>query len=105
MRRSRQALLVTDKDIVFDGKAQTRRHASKQAVARGERELTCCWYSPTIRACRRHSTLPRRSYMLSHSRSINSAEYRFVRNDLFRILVWASLLIGAMVVLSFLSIF
>jgi|GEM_PF-3874587 len=81
---------------------QTRRHASKTM---SRRERRAAGIRPTYTPMATNSTLPRRSYMAEPQPIDYSAEYRFVRNDLFRILVWASLLIGAMVVLSFLSIF
>lgn len=50
------------------------------------------------------ATMPRRSYMAEPAPADYATEYRFVRKDLFRILLWATLLIGAMIALSFLPI-
>ena len=50
------------------------------------------------------TTMPRRSYMAEPTPADYATEYRFVRKDLFRILLWAALLLGAMLALSFLPI-
>lgn len=50
------------------------------------------------------STAVRRSYMAEPTPMDYSLEYSFIRKDLLRILVWATILIAAMVTLSFLPI-
>jgi hypothetical protein len=48
------------------------------------------------------STPPRRSYIGEPAPVDHSGEYRAIRHDLKRVLLWASMLIIAMVVLAFL---
>lgn len=50
------------------------------------------------------STGPRRSYMAEPAPFDYATEYRYVRKDLGRILLWAALILGAMLMLSFLPI-
>ncbi len=50
------------------------------------------------------ATTYRRSYMAEPAPIDYAQEYRFIRKDLLRILLWASILIAAMVALSFLPI-
>jgi hypothetical protein len=50
------------------------------------------------------STPVRRSYMNEPAPADYSAEYRFVRKDLFRIVIWAGLLIAVMFALWFLPV-
>jgi len=45
--------------------------------------------------------VPRRSYATEPAPTDYSAEYRFIRKDLVRILVWAGLLILGIIALSF----
>ncbi len=46
----------------------------------------------------------RRSYMAEPEPIDYAQEYRFIRKDLLRILLWATILIAGMIVLSFLPI-
>ena len=85
--------------------AETRRRAPqnmsrRQRRAGGVRSYTVPSSAPAS------ATLPsRRSYMAEPAPFDYSTEYYYVRKDLLRILLWASILIGAIVVLSFLPFF
>lgn len=47
---------------------------------------------------------PRRSYMVEPAPIDHTSEYRFVRKDLARILIWATVLIGLMIVAAVLNL-
>lgn len=50
------------------------------------------------------AAIPRRSYMAEPAPVDYTTEFGFVRKDLLRILVWAAVLVIAMIALSFLPI-
>jgi hypothetical protein len=81
--------------------SESRRRASKNLTRRERRSGVARSYTvPT------HATVgPRRSYMAEPTPMDYSTEYSYIRKDLFRILLWATVLIVAMVVLAFLPIF
>ena len=82
--------------------SQSRRRATKNLTRRERRSggVARSYTVPT------QATIgPRRSYMAEPAPVDYSAEYRYIRKDLFRILLWASILIVGMVVLAFLPIF
>lgn len=78
---------------------ESRRRATKNLTRRERRSGVVRNY-PAASA----SGAVRRSYMAEPTPMDYSLEYRFIRKDLLRILVWATILIGAMVALSFLPI-
>jgi hypothetical protein len=80
--------------------SESRRRASKNLTRRERRAGGARSYTvPTPAAVG-----PRRSYMAEPTPMDYSTEYRHIRKDLFRILLWATILIAAMVVLAFLPI-
>jgi hypothetical protein len=81
--------------------SESRRRASKNLTRRERRSGVARTYTVPTQV----AVGPRRSYMAEPAPMDYSAEYRHIRKDLFRILLWASILIVAMVVLAFLPIF
>lgn len=81
--------------------SQSRRRASKN-LTRRERRTGGTARSYTVPA--QAPATARRSYMVEPTPVDYSVEYRSIRKDLIRILLWASVLIIAMIVLSFLPI-
>ncbi|HEX6290981.1 MAG TPA: hypothetical protein VFZ66_17480 [Herpetosiphonaceae bacterium] len=81
--------------------SQSRRRATKNLTRRERRSGIARTY--TVPA---HAAAPsvRRSYMAEPAPVDYSAEYRYIRKDLFRILLWATVLIVGMIVLSFMPI-
>ena len=61
-------------------------------------------YGAPARNASAAATAPRRSYLSEPAPVDYSSEYRFIRRDLIRIAVWASLLIAIMLVLWFLPV-
>ena len=81
--------------------SQSRRRTPKN-LSRRERRSAGVARTYTVPA---QSTVgPRRSYMVEPTPVDYSAEYKYIRKDLFRILLWATILIVAMIVLAFLPI-
>jgi hypothetical protein len=81
--------------------SQSRHRASKNLTRRERRAGVARSYTVPAQA----TIGPRRSYMAEPAPMDYSAEYRHIRKDLFRILLWSSILIGGMIVLAFLPIF
>ncbi len=81
--------------------SQSRRRATKNLSRRERRAGGARSYTVPTQA----PVGPRRSYMAEPAPVDYSAEYRHVRKDLFRILLWATVLIVGMIVLAFLPIF
>jgi hypothetical protein len=81
--------------------SQSRQRATKNLTRRERRSGVARSYSVPAQV----ATVPRRSYMAEPAPVDYSAEYRYIRKDLFRILLWASILIVGMIVLAFLPIF
>ena len=80
--------------------AQSRRSPSRPS--RAQRRAG----APTSRtynvpAARPPLAAPRRVYSVEPAPIDHTVEYRFIRKDLIRILIWSGLLITIMVVLSF----
>lgn len=84
---------------------QTRRRAPKNLTRRERRTSGVRTYNVPSSTASTSAATPRRSYMAEPAPMDYSTEYYYVRKDLMRILLWASLLIGAIIVLSFLPIF
>ena len=84
---------------------QPRRRASRNMSRRERRTSGVRSYTVPSSASYTSSAAPRRSYMAEPAPVDYSTEYRHVRHDLFRILIWASLLIIAMIALAFSPIF
>ena len=82
--------------------SQSRRRTTKN-LSRRERRAGGAARSYSVPAS--VATGPRRSYMVEPEPVDYSVEYRNIRKDLFRILLWATVLIVGMIVLSFLPIF
>ena len=80
--------------------AQSRRPASRptRAQRRAGAQTTRSYDLPTGRVA---PVAPRRSFAAEPPPVDHSVEVEFIRKDLFRILVWAGLLIAVMVALSF----
>ena len=79
---------------------QSRRRPTRNLTRRERRSGAVQTYATPVAP-----TAPfRRSYMAEPAPVDYAAEYRFIRKDLIRILVWATVLIGLMVLLSFLPI-
>ena len=80
--------------------AQSRRPATRptRAQRRAGAPTTRTYTVPEQRA---PAYVPRRSYATEPAPTDYSAEYRFIRKDLVRILVWAGLLILGIIALSF----
>ncbi len=79
---------------------QSRRRPSRNVPRRERRTGAVQGYTPVSAS----TPTFRRSYMAEPAPVDYAAEYRFIRKDLLRILLWATVLIGAMVLLSFLPI-
>ena len=84
---------------------QTRRRAPKGMTRRERRSAGARTYSAPSRTVSASTVTPRRSYMAEPAPVDYSTEYYYVRKDLLRILVWATVLIVAIILLSFLPIF
>lgn len=84
---------------------QTRRRAPKNLTRRARRASGVRTYDVPSSSAISSTAAPRRSYMAEPAPVDYTAEYYYVRKDLMRILLWAALLIGAIIVLSFLPIF
>lgn len=83
--------------------SQTRRSQSKAKASRRERRSISAPRSPAVPAA--GGTAPVRRTYVSEPASIDyTVEYRFIRKDLLRILVWAGLLTVLMLALWFLPI-
>jgi len=82
--------------------SESRRRASKH-LTRRERRTSGGARAYTVPAAPMPSV--RRSYMAEPTPIDYSTEYRHIRKDLFRILLWSAILIGGMIVLAFLPIF
>lgn len=80
---------------------QSRRRPTRNLTRRERRSGTTQTYSVPTSA---PTATFRRSYMPEPAPVDYATEYRFIRKDLIRILVWATVLIGLMVLLSFLPI-
>ena len=80
---------------------QSRRRATKNLTRRERRTGVVRTYPVAGPSA---TGAPRRSYMAEPAPIDYTTEYRYVRKDLLRILIWASLLIGGMIALSFLPI-
>lgn len=79
---------------------QSRRRASSNLTRRQRRATGARTYTtPTSQPY-----TPRRSYLAEPAPIDQATEYRFIRKDLIRILVWATILIGAMAALWVLQI-
>lgn len=81
--------------------SESRRRATKNLTRRERRSGVARSYTVPTQA----TIGPRRSYMVEPAPVDYSAEYRYIRKDLFRILLWATVLIVGMIVLAFLPIF
>jgi hypothetical protein len=81
--------------------SQSRRRASRNLTRRERRAGVARSYTVPTEA----SIGPRRSYMVEPAPMDYSAEYRYIRKDLYRILLWSFMLIGGMIALAFLPIF
>lgn len=81
--------------------SESRRRATKNLTRRERRAGVARSYTVPAHV----TTAPRRSYMAEPVPVDYSAEYRYIRKDLFRILLWATILIVGMIVLAFLPIF
>lgn len=81
--------------------SESRRRASKNLTRRERRSGVARSYTVPAHV----AAAPRRSYMAEPAPVDYSAEYRYIRKDLFRILLWATILIVGMIVLAFLPIF
>ena len=81
--------------------SQSRHRATKNLTRRERRSGVARSYSVPAHV----TAVPRRSYMAEPTPVDYSAEYRYIRKDLFRILLWATVLIVGMIVLAFLPIF
>ncbi len=81
--------------------SQSRRRTSKNLTRRERRGggVARAYTAPAPAP-----TSARRSYMVEPAPADYSTEYRHIRKDLFRILLWATVLIVGMVVLSFLPV-
>ena len=84
---------------------QSRRRSSRNLSRRERRAAGIRPYHQPIPTRPQATAAPRRSYMAEPAPIDYTSEYRWVRKDLLRILIWASLLIGAMIVLALLPIF
>lgn len=81
---------------------ESRRRASRNTTRRERRTgITRTYTTPA--AVQPTATL-RRSYMAEPVPVDYTQEYRWVRKDLLRILLWASVLIGAMVIAALLNL-
>ena len=80
--------------------AQSRRTATRpsRAQRRAGATNTRTYTTPEQRV---PAYVPRRSYATEPAPVDHAAEYRFIRKDLVRILVWAGLLILGIIALSF----
>jgi len=81
--------------------SESRRRATKNLTRRERRAGVARSYTVPAQT----AVGPRRSYMAEPAPMDYNTEYRYIRKDLFRILLWATVLIVAMVVLAFLPIF
>ena len=79
---------------------QSRRRPSGNLTRRERRAGVARTYTAPAAA----PVTARRSYMAEPAPVDYTAEYRYIRKDLVRILVWATILIGLMVLLAFLPI-
>ncbi len=79
---------------------QSRRRPSRNLTRRERRAGAVPTYTPVSAA----TGTFRRSYMVEPAPVDYRTEYRYIRKDLLRILLWATVLIVAMVLLSFLPI-
>lgn len=84
---------------------QTRRRAPKNMTRRERRTVGARSYTVPSSPVSTTAAAPRRSYMAEPAPMDYSTEYYYVRKDLTRILLWATLLIVGIIVLSFLPIF
>lgn len=82
----------------------SRRRATKNLTRRERRTSGVRTYNVPS-SVGLSSAAPRRSYMAEPAPMDYSTEYRHVRHDLFRILIWATLLLVVMIALAFLPIF
>ena len=80
---------------------QSRRRPTRNLTRRERRSGTAHSYTTPTSA---PTATFRRSYIPEPAPVDYATEYRFIRKDLIRILIWATILIGLMVVLSFLPI-
>lgn len=80
---------------------QSRRRPSGNLTRRERRAGVARSYTAPAAAA---GPLPRRSYMAEPAPVDYQAEYRYIRKDLLRILLWATILIALMIVLSFLPL-
>jgi hypothetical protein len=80
--------------------AQSRRSASRpsRAQRRAGASGTRAYTVPERRAT---AYVPRRSFATEPPPLDHTAEFRFIRKDLIRILIWAGLIIATMIVLSY----
>lgn len=79
---------------------QSRRRPSRNLTRRERRAGAVQTYTPVPTS----TPTFRRSYMAEPAPVDYTTEYSYIRKDLLRILVWATILIAAMVLLSFLPI-
>lgn len=77
------------------------RRSPKNMTRRQRREAGVRVYTAPSAAT---AATPRRSYMVEPAPLDYSREYRFIRKDLMRILLWAAVLVLAMIALSFLPV-
>lgn len=84
---------------------QTRGRTPKNMTRRERRTSGVRTYNVPSSTASTSAATPRRSYMAEPAPVDYSTEYYYVRKDLMRILLWATLLIVAIIVLSFLPIF
>jgi hypothetical protein len=81
-----------------------RRRASRSTTRRERRSGVTRTYTSTSTPVAQPTATLRRSYMAEPTPMDYTQEYRFVRKDLLRILLWASILIGAMVIAAVLNL-
>ena len=84
---------------------QTRRRAPKSMTRRERRSSGARTYNTPSRPVSAPTAMPRRSYMAEPAPVDYTTEYYYVRKDLMRILIWATVLIVAIIGISFLPIF
>jgi hypothetical protein len=80
--------------------AQSRRTASRPSRAQRRTGATST-RTYTVPEPRTPSYVPRRSYATEPAPVDYSAEYKYIRKDLIRILVWSAVLILVIIALSF----
>jgi hypothetical protein len=83
---------------------QPQRRSSRNMSRRERRTAGVVRPAASVAGTPRPAIAPRRTFISEPAPLDYTTEYRFIRKDLVRILIWATILIAAMAALSFLPI-